>query len=363
MLVVSSEPTRNTNMASSIELAIRPGSLVLITGATGSVGGAVANEILKAGYRVRATVRDDIKGGYLREAFHARYGQEAFETCLIEDMTDHNTLVTAMKDCAGIVHTASNTSLSHDPTVVIPSSVDLTKAMLRAALATPTVERFVYTSSSSTLPALDGSKSRGLVTPSSWASPETTQKGWAEPYAPQNAGAVYATSKILSERACWDFDLDRGDVGRPGFVLNSVVPSTQLGAFVHPKLATSMNGLMLRVWQGDERAQGLLRWVASPGATFLLNLEDSGLLHLAALTHADVRGERVLGVGEGFDADDVIGVMSGMESGRKLPAKIGGDDRLEMKTEAKVDRTRMMELLGRFGRTELRGLEESIRQM
>lgn len=248
----------------------------------------------------------------------------------------------------------------------------MTNAMLRAAAATPTVVRFVYTSSSSTLPPLDTPDASSPVTSASWASESVSQKGWEKPYGPHNAGAVYTTSKILSERACWAFmTAERGGGGgggdsdepRPGFVLNTVVPSTQLGRFVHPGLTSSMNGLILRVWQGDERAQAMLHHVVSnPAApTFLLNLEDSGLLHLAALTHADVRGERVLGIGERFDGDGVVDVMRGMDAARKLPAKVGGSGKRG--ADGNVDKTRMMEILGRFGRTEVVGLEDSIRQL
>ncbi|KAH7024436.1 uncharacterized protein B0I36DRAFT_415727 [Microdochium trichocladiopsis] len=372
----------------SFELAIRPGDLVLITGATGSVGGAVANEILKAGYRVRALVRDETKAGYLREAFHARYGQAAFETRLVQDPTVHTDLVDAMqvkKGCAGVVHMASNTSLSPDPEVVIPSSVNLATAMLRAAAATPTIKRFVFTSSTSTLPPflvpinnnnnnINSSETTHSVTvtatgPDSWASEETVQKGWAKPYSPANAGAVYASSKILSERACWEFVAAE----KPSFVLNTVVPATQIGELVHPSLVSSANGLLWKIWKGGpdaERVKGLLHFVrGSIGVggkgSCLLNLSDSGLLHLAALTHADVQGERVLGIGEVFDGNDVIDFMKRMDPGRDLPAKVGsgGDVGASEKIQAVVDRSQTLELLARFGRTGFVGLEESLRQM
>jgi len=63
------------------------------TGATGSVGGAVALEILKAGYRVRAVVRSEEKAVYLREGLGVRgFGGDAFQIVHCEDMTTPGSL-------------------------------------------------------------------------------------------------------------------------------------------------------------------------------------------------------------------------------------------------------------------------------
>ena len=157
--------------------------------------------------------------------------------------------------CSGVVHTASNTSLSPDPTVVIPSSVALVLAMLRAAAVVPSIKRFVFTSSTSTLPpflsrvSATSRDNLPQVTAGSWASDDIVEKAWGAgpPYNPRNAGAVYAASKILSEHACWDF-MAKHDPA-PGFTLNTIVPATQIGAFVHEDLKSSVNGLLWKVWQ------------------------------------------------------------------------------------------------------------------
>lgn len=280
-----------------------------------------------------------------------------------------------------MVHTASNTTLSPDPSVVIPSSVDLALALLRAAVVVPSIKRFVFTSSTSTLPpflsrvsASSGNDST-QVTANSWASDDIIEKAWGAgpPYNPQNAGAVYAASKILSERACWDFMATRDPA--PGFTLNTVVPATQIGAFIHPGLKSSVNGLLWKVWQGStveggDKARDLLHWVLGSfgvggDGSSLLNLGDSGILHLAALMCEDVSGERILGAGECFDGDDVLAVMERLAGGKEkdLPGRVGGGKSAKTEVEAKADRKRMLELLSRFGRDGLVGLDESVRQM
>ena len=65
------------------------------------MGGEIANQVLKAGYKVRAVVRNAEKAQYITEAFHERYGKEAFHTVLIEDMGKPGCFDEAMK---GILH-------------------------------------------------------------------------------------------------------------------------------------------------------------------------------------------------------------------------------------------------------------------
>lgn len=66
------------------------------TGSTGSVGSAVANELLKAGLRVRAIVRNLEKGRHLFNVFRERYGPEVFEIVHAEDLAGPEVLREAM---------------------------------------------------------------------------------------------------------------------------------------------------------------------------------------------------------------------------------------------------------------------------
>lgn len=65
---------------------LEPGSLVLVTGANGYIGSHVADQLIQAGYRVRGTVRDASKVGWLKEMFDANYGPEKFELAIVEDL-------------------------------------------------------------------------------------------------------------------------------------------------------------------------------------------------------------------------------------------------------------------------------------
>lgn len=208
--------------------------------------------------------------------------------------------------------------------------------------------RFVFTSSGGTLPAI---AEPGHIDSSTWAPEDIIEKAWSEPRGPQNGPNVYRASKILSERACWDFVRER----KPQFTLNTIVPMTQIGEFVHPQLISSMNMVFLRVWQGDARMTGLLPMMLP---TCLVNLQESGLLHLAALTMEDLHEERIIALGDAFNFNDVIDAYKKIDPDHTLPEKLPSPPT----AKATVDNKRMMELLSRYGRNELIGLEESLRQ-
>jgi hypothetical protein len=63
------------------------GSTVLITGVNGLIGSHVTNQVLKAGYRVRGTVRDTQKANWAKVLFDKLYGEGMFELVEIKDLT------------------------------------------------------------------------------------------------------------------------------------------------------------------------------------------------------------------------------------------------------------------------------------
>ncbi|KAK4206662.1 hypothetical protein QBC37DRAFT_444935 [Rhypophila decipiens] len=326
------------------------------TGSTGSVGGSVATEIVKAGYKIRALVRNDEKGRYLRETLTNSHGADAVELSHTASLTDREAIESAMQGCAGVVHVASDISTRNDPEEVIAPTVSAVKVLLEAACKTPSVKRFVFTSSLATLPS---AREEVDITSSSWAPDSVIESAWAI----QDSGlpeeqkglVVYAASKILAERACWDFMRERA----PHFVLNTVVPFTNIGAFVHPKLVSSFNGLVLGVWLGDAQASTFFKKVMQgAGVSHLINLEDCGLLHLAALTLDDVRGERILAAADAFKFNDILDVMNKLDPARMLPESLEH----EPGVKASIDKARCKELLARLGKAEPTGLEESIKQ-
>jgi dihydroflavonol-4-reductase len=122
---------------------------ILVTGATGFVGAAVARRLLAAGCSVRVLVRPDSD----------RQNLEGLSvTTVTGDLGDPASLDRAVSGCRGLYHVAADYRLwVRNPAAMYRTNVDGTRALLEAA-GRAGIERIVYTSSVATLGArLDGS--------------------------------------------------------------------------------------------------------------------------------------------------------------------------------------------------------------
>lgn len=151
------------------------GDLVLITGATGFVGAAVAKAALGAGYRVRVTAR---QSSNLSNINHL--GAE----CISLDLADPGDFSAALSGCRYLLHVAADYRLwVPDEAAMRCVNIDGTVALLREA-ARAGVERTVYTSSVAAL---------GLTTDSTPANEATTIK-------PEHHIGAYKQSKYDAEQ-------------------------------------------------------------------------------------------------------------------------------------------------------------------
>ena len=111
--------------------------ITLVTGATGTVGAAVTDELLAAGRRVRALVRD---------VDRARKLLPAAVELVPGDITDAASVAAAVKGCGAVFHTAGlPEQWLKDPSRFVAVNVEGSKHVGEAALAAG-VASFVYTS-------------------------------------------------------------------------------------------------------------------------------------------------------------------------------------------------------------------------
>src|SRR6516225_9588352 len=85
------------------DLALPKGSIILVTGVSGMIATHIADEALKAGFRVRGTVRSVQKGKGVAELLKA----PGFEFVIVEDMAADGAFDEVMKGASAVIHTAS----------------------------------------------------------------------------------------------------------------------------------------------------------------------------------------------------------------------------------------------------------------
>ena len=111
---------------------------VLVTGASGFLGSAVARRLLTAGYAVRVLVRESSPAGNL---------DDLDVEIVTGDLRDAGSLARAVKGCTGLFHVAADYRLwVPDERTMLAINVDGTRNLMLAALEAG-VERIVYTSS------------------------------------------------------------------------------------------------------------------------------------------------------------------------------------------------------------------------
>lgn len=246
--------------------AVTGRDLVLVTGAAGFVGAAVARAALAEGYAVRALVR----------AGSPRRNLVGLDAEVAEgDMRDPAAVGRALAGARFLLHVAADYRLwARDPGEIVRNNVDGTQAVMRAALAAG-VERIVVTSSVATL----------RVGPATVAATEDA------PLAEHDAIGAYKRSKVAAER------LVERMVAQDGLPAVIVNPSTPVGARdVRP---TPTGRIIV------EAARGRMPAFVETGLN-VADVEDVAHGHLLALAHGRV-GERYILGGQNVMLRDLLG--------------------------------------------------------
>ncbi|KAI5249989.1 aldehyde reductase II [Aureobasidium subglaciale] len=331
-------------------VALKPGSLILITGVTGYIGAHTADQFLRRGYKVRGVVRKP--ADWLTTLFSERYGPDQFSTWFLADLTDEEGLVRAMQDVHGVVHVASDVSFSPDPNVVIPIAVNLATTALKAAAKSASVERFVLTSSAVAASAYDANVPR-TVTADSWAEAYVQQAKAPGPYTPDRGISTYGASKTLAEQAVWSWAKDNSN---RGLVINTVLPDGNIGLPIsveHQGWPSSI-GLTIALFHGNVQVGRML-----PPQNFIA-VQDTALLHVVALLHPEVKQERIFGFAEPKNANAVLKIWGELYPEREFAEQDPeeGDDLAVIEQKGRAE-----ELLKWVKGKGWTGLRESLKEV
>lgn len=250
---------------------------ILITGAAGFIGSAVARAAVERGYRVRVLVR----------ATSARTNLAGLDAEVFEgDMRDQAAVERALAGMRCLLHVAADYRLwARDPEEIVRNNLDGTGAVMRAALEAG-VERVVYTSSVATLRV----------------GPETVASNEDEALAPEEGIGAYKRSKILAERL-----VERmiAEDKLPAVIVN---PSTPIG----PRdLRPTPTGRII-----VEAASGRMPAYVETGLN-VVDVADVAAGHLLALEKGRI-GERYILGGENLMLRDLLGEIAAL-AGRRAP--------------------------------------------
>lgn len=172
---------------------------VLVTGATGFLACYVIDAYLKAGYKVRGTVRSKSKADYIRKHFN-----DQIELVQVSDLVTGEGLDQAMKGCDVVAHVASPYILEYkDPLKdLIDPAVKGTLSVLKAANDAG-IKRVVVTSSFAAITDFSkGGPFRDYTYTSDDWNPTTLEQA-CEPGKP--GPFVYSASKKLADKAAHEF--------------------------------------------------------------------------------------------------------------------------------------------------------------
>ncbi|WEY41815.1 MULTISPECIES: hopanoid-associated sugar epimerase [Paraburkholderia] len=251
--------------------------LVLVTGASGFVGSAVARIAQQKGFAVRVLVR----------ASSPRKNLDALDAdIVVGDMRDVASMRAALRGVRYLFHVAADYRLwAPNPAEIERANLEGAEATMRAALHEG-VERIVYTSSVATL----------KVTSSGQSADETS------PLTADQAIGVYKRSKVLAERA-----VERmiANDKLPAVIVN---PSTPIG----PRdVKPTPTGRII-----VEAALGKIPAFVDTGLN-LVHVDDVAAGHFLALERGTV-GERYILGGENLPLQQMLADIASL-TGRKAP--------------------------------------------
>ena len=249
---------------------------VLVTGATGYIGGWVVKNLLDEGITIHAPIRNltnTQKRVHLDKLAKDSSGEiKYFES----DLMIENSYKEAMKKCELVIHIASPFIMdSKDPQKeVIDPALKGTQNILKTANKIESVKRVVLTSSVAAIygNGIDGqSVEGGMFNESMWNTTSTSTDG------------EYSYSKTVAEKEAWKIceEQKRWDlvVINPGFVL---------GPSLNPNAMFESKKFMLQMGNGDLKS-------GAPDVTMgMVDVRDVSKAHVIAGFSESAKGRYIL---------------------------------------------------------------------
>ena len=219
--------------------------LICVTGASGYIGGHIAKQLCKNGYKVRGTVRDtgDRKNyHYVHDTTMTLEGEsldeyrgqcdklELFTVCNA-DLNNEEDWSVALRGCTHCIHLAAPVYPRNQPEIdVYNPHVEGTRFVIEACVKN-NVKRFIHTSA---IEAVYGPDLKAYL---------FNEKSWAD-----TAGKdSYSTGKIDAEKGVWELY----EYYKDQLEIVSIVPANVVGPFIAKSAIGTMCRAMRELLNGE----------------------------------------------------------------------------------------------------------------
>lgn len=249
---------------------------VLVTGGTGFLGAHIILQLLQKGYNVGTTLRSISSKNKVIDTLKSNDITTFDNLAFVEaDLSKDDNWDVAMKGCDYVLSVASPVffNIPKDENEMIRPAVEGIVRILKAA-RNANVKRVVMTSNFGAV-GFSNKNSKTVTTEADWTDPE--EKGLS----------VYEKSKLLAERAAWDFIKKEG--GNLEFA--TINPVAMLGPSLSAHISGSF-GIIEHLLDGSMKAV--------PNIPLnIVDVRDVADLHIRAMTNPNANGERFIASADG----------------------------------------------------------------
>ena len=261
---------------------------VLVTGGSGFLGGWCLVELLRRGYRARATVRDLAREQEVRTNIGSQVEVGDDLTVLEADLNEDRGWAEATEGCEYVLHVASPFPpvQPKDPDELIAPARDGTLRVLRASVAAG-VKRIVVTSSVAAVRNAGAADSR--------QDRELTEADWTDPDNPHLT--PYTRSKTIAELAAWEYMRGQGAEDR--------LVTVQPGAIIGPVLGRDRSYSLQAV---ERMLSGRMPGLPALGFSFI-DVRDVAALEVEAMTAPQAAGQRLIAAGQFLWLSQVAAIL------------------------------------------------------
>ncbi len=250
--------------------------IVLVTGGTGYIAMQIIFQLLKKGYKVRATVRNLKNVEKVKETLTNNGISTIENLSFVEtELTSDDNWEKAMDDCQYVLSVASPVFFDNpqnEEDAILPAKEGILRILKFAKCAG--VKRVIMTSNFGAIGFTQTDKGR-VTTEEDWT--DTNQKGVS----------VYEKSKTLAEKAAWEYIKTQGN----GLEFATINPVAILGPSLNAHISGSFH-LLQNLISGKMKA--------IPNIPLnIVDVRDVADLHIRAMETPEANGHRFIATADG----------------------------------------------------------------